>query len=231
MKDKNCPTCKTIKAIDCFTRDKARPDGLRGACKDCTNNAGREARRTKKGLAIHIYKHQKQASKKRHHPQPSYTKDEFVKWCLDQEIFHRLYTNWVGSNYSKWSVPSADRLDDYKPYSFDNIQLVSYQDNFDKGNKDRREGRNNKMSKGVNCYSLDGVLIRSYPSIRRASRDTGINQTSIGTVCRGKTVRSGRDKNGNPAYYEPKTAGGYIWRFAIPINNQGEPLTAKDVGL
>lgn len=25
--------------------------------------------------------------------------------------------------------------------------------------------------------------------------------------------------------------GEITWRFAVPINNQGEPLTAKDVGL
>lgn len=231
MKNKNCPTCKTVKAIDRFSKDATRPDGFRGACKDCTNESDTKARRTKDGLAAHIYKRQKQSSKKRGHPQPSYTKVEFVKWCLDQDKFHGLYADWVSSDYSKWQVPSADRLDDYKPYSFENIQLVSYQYNFDKGNKDRKEGRNNKISKGVNCYGMDDMLIKKYPSIRSASRDTGISSGSIGNVCRGDEVVSGTDKDGNPAYYIPRTAGGYKWSFDTPINNQGEPLTAADVGL
>lgn len=32
---KKCNTCNTIKPIECFNRNKAKPDGLANKCKDC----------------------------------------------------------------------------------------------------------------------------------------------------------------------------------------------------
>jgi hypothetical protein len=32
---KRCPTCSTMKNVDCFNRDKARLDGLQSQCKEC----------------------------------------------------------------------------------------------------------------------------------------------------------------------------------------------------
>ena len=41
-------------------------------------------------------------------------------------------------------APSIDRKDDYKPYTFDNIQLTTWQQNKAKGHEDCKNGINNK---------------------------------------------------------------------------------------
>ena len=55
-------------------------------------------------------------------------------------------------------------------------------------------------SKGVNGiiqYSKDGKFIAEYPSIMEAERQTGCNNSHIGSCCKG----------------ERKSAGGFIWKY------------------
>ena len=52
-------------------------------------------------------------------------------------------------------------------------------------------------AKPVNQYSLDGIYIATYKSIKEASRTTGTDQTGIVDCCKGKL----------------KTSGGYIWKY------------------
>lgn len=57
---------------------------------------------------------------------------------------------------------------------------------------------NNKLSKPVNQYTLDGVFLMRYPSAAEASRQKNIDRASITAVCRGRQ----------------KTAYGYLWKYA-----------------
>lgn len=56
---------------------------------------------------------------------------------------------------------------------------------------------NPKLCKIVYQFDLKGNLVKSYLSIKQASKETGINKSSIGFVCRGLKT----------------TAGGFIWSF------------------
>lgn len=69
---------------------------------------------------------------------------------------------------------------------------------YDSKEEMRRNGRLKGKSniKSVSQYSLEGKFIKTYPSVRKAERQTGINNTSISACCNGKR----------------KTAGGYIWK-------------------
>ena len=62
--------------------------------------------------------------------------------------------------------------------------------------------RRNKYKYRVKQFNVDGKLIKEYSSIMEASRETGIENTSIGRCCKEKQ----------------KTAGGYIWRYADEVN-------------
>lgn len=53
------------------------------------------------------------------------------------------------------------------------------------------------VSKPVNQYSLDGIYIATYKSIKEASRKTGTDQTGIVDCCKGRL----------------KTSGGFIWKY------------------
>ena len=57
---------------------------------------------------------------------------------------------------------------------------------------------NGKLSKPVIQYGIQGAIIKKYPSIREAERETGYASTHISNVCLGKE----------------KTCGGFIWRYA-----------------
>ncbi|MEY8850028.1 GIY-YIG nuclease family protein [Psychroserpens sp. XS_ASV72] len=57
--------------------------------------------------------------------------------------------------------------------------------------------KKDKRLKEVSQYDLGGTLIRVFRSVCIASKETGVNKSSIAKVCRG----------------ERNTAGGYIWQF------------------
>ena len=49
---------------------------------------------------------------------------------------------------------------------------------------------NGKKSKAVLQFTLDGILIKEYASIRQVERETGFNHSCIGACCKGKIRQS-----------------------------------------
>jgi hypothetical protein len=192
---KKCNRCKKIKPIECFNLNTR--DGFQRECVECCNTRLRETRRTKNGLISQIYRSQKKGSIKRGYPLPLYSKEELIEWANSQSSFNILYNNWVKSGYNKNLTPSIDRINDYKSYTFDNIQLITWEENINKAHADRINGINNKTSKAVLQYSLNEDFIKEYHSLAEAERQTGVFATTITQVCLNKY----------------KQSGGYIWRY------------------
>jgi len=153
-------------------------------------------RKTKKGIINQIYNNQKFVSKKRKMEAPKYTLKELREFMLKQSEFHTIYKKWEESGYKKELVPSIDRLDDYKGYSFSNIRITTWAINKQKGHNDIFNGINTKQSNTVVQYDLQMNKVSEYNSRNEAMRKTGI--LHISDVC-----------NGNR-----KTAGGYIWKYS-----------------
>lgn len=63
-----------------------------------------------------------------------------------------------------------------------------------------REKKLNSGGKQIAQYDLNGALVKIYPSMREAERETKVGHTEISRCCTG-------DRN-------KKTAGGYIWKYA-----------------
>lgn len=196
--NKQCTGCHGFKDLSEFSKHGGSKDGLRLDCKSCVCLYLKEYRRTRLGLLGVIYANQKQNSKARKHEIPDYTLKDFRVWALNSKVFHHLYDNWVLSDYDKKLTPSADRLNDYKSYTFDNLQWMTWQENNDKGHTDRKQGLNNKNSKAVKQYSLGGVFIKEFHSGREAERLTGVSGGNISLCCLDKL----------------KIAGGFIWYFS-----------------
>ncbi len=148
--------------------------------------------KTKKGLLGVIYKTQRASSKRRKHNPPTYTLDEFRKALLAMELFHILFDNWVASNYKKCLRPSVDRIDANKPYTEDNIQLMTWQENNEKGRIE--------WSRPVDQFTLDEEYITTHSSIIEAERQTGVLSSGIVNTCKG-----------NPRYSH---SGGFKWQYA-----------------
>lgn len=171
-----CPYCNTEQPDESFKYGARR-------CHSCEAERERDYRRTKRGLIKSIYKRQRHASSKRGHPQPSYTFDELYEWLSQDFIFNLLYDNWCNTVYEKDMIPSIDRMDDSKPYTFENIQVMTWAENDFKGRMSCR--------KSVVQLTLDGELVASYKTIKEASENTGVAKGNIVKTCKKEIGQSG----------------------------------------
>ena len=196
---RNCAKCQTVKSLESFPKNKFKALGRGHTCLQCSKQQIKDYYRTKLGVVRAIYLGQVSSSKYRNHPKPSYSSEEFCKWLLSQKNFDKLYYEWIRSDCHKDKKPSVDRMDDYKPYSFDNIQLVTWKENRDNLSVAIIAGINNKQSRSVLQFSKDGNFIKEFYSIAQASRELNINPKNIIYCCQEK-----------PKY---KTAKGFIWKY------------------
>lgn len=137
-------------------------------CNECMAYSKREFYRSRDKLPIRIYLDQVRNSKRRKHTPPTYSREEFVLWFESQPNVDMLFDNWVNSDYEKDLVPSADRLDSSKGYSFDNIELVSFLENKQRGYIDCKQGKYGNH-RTIHKYTLKGDYVETYNSVRAAS--------------------------------------------------------------
>jgi hypothetical protein len=182
METKICTICGKEKPVSEF---KKRTDGsVATMCKLCDNERAKLYRRTLSGHLHKMYNNQKLSSIKRGHQPPAYTFEELKDWFISQPNWEDLWLKWESSNYNTQLAPSIDRLDDSKGYSFDNIRLVTWYENYKK--------EHDRLGKKVNQYDLDGNYIRTFDSITDALKYLGKSTIAshITQCCKGKTYRA-----------------------------------------
>ena len=184
---KICSTCKQFKPLSDFNKRSVSSDGHALMCRKCTHILQRKFHESKEGIVSRIYCTQKRKSKLRGHKPPTYTKNEFREWLFNQDNFEKLYKEWVDNDYATNYTLSCDRINNTKQYSLDNIKLTSWQIN-------NKNGCKSRMKK---VHKIDNECGEIFNSIKEARLKTGINRSSIGNCCNGKT----------------KTAGGFEWKF------------------
>jgi hypothetical protein len=194
---KQCSICKINKPVNLFGKRSLSKDGLRSECKQCKSELDLKTRRTKQGLIAELFHTQKQKSKKRNMCLPDYNIKSLTDWVLSQNKFHILYENWKENDYSPDLRPSIDRICDYKPYTFNNIQIMTWKQNQEKAVKDAVSGKTRKTLKPIVQLSLNNKPIKEYYSISQASRELSINLSSIVNCLKGRY----------------KTSGGFKWKY------------------
>lgn len=185
---KKCTECKIEKSLENFYRDRRKETGYHVFCKDCRLSKTKRHLRTKLGFLRNVYNCQKSSSKVRGHNPPEYSFIELSDWVKSQSNFEKLWTNWVNSGYQKLMRPSVDRINDSIGYKFNNIQLMTWEENRNKaptGKKPVRQIDNNN------------IVINIFESASQAQRVTGIRQAGISSAALGKS----------------KSSGGYKWEF------------------
>lgn len=178
--EKRCYCCGNIKPIAEFNKNKSKPSGHCDECKECKKVLDLTYRRSEVGLLTKIYGTQKRKSMLRGHPLPSYSKVQLIEFMYKNNYI-KLYSTWVSSGYNINLVPSIDRVNRNLPYTLENIQLVTWEFNNQKGREESKEA----YSKRVQQYSRDGELLGIYPSIREASRTTGLDPNTISENAKG----------------------------------------------
>ena len=198
MTSKNCTKCKTLKPLTGFGKCKTNDDGLNHRCKYCCTVYAKEISKTKNGLVTKIYSRQRCSSRERGDVMPNYSLVELRKFVFSDDKFNDLYDNWVKSDYKKDLVPSCDRLDDYKPYTLENLQLTTWGYNNKRHYSDMKNGINNKNNMAIIQKGINGDVIDRFHSQCHASRVLGISQGSISNCLNGLI----------------KTCGGFKWERA-----------------
>ena len=197
---KKCTRCNKVKPIDEFYR---RRSGVKNKysrysnCKDCCSKINLNRSRSIRGKALSLFSSQVSRTKINSLPNVSYSKTDFLNWLLSNDKYITFYSEWVKSGYDKMKAPSVDRLDDYSGYSFENIRIVTWEENKLKYHKESMNGINNKKNKAVIKMDLNGNDIEEYHSMQHAARKTGIEQSNIWKACNG----------------EIKKSGGFKWRY------------------
>ena len=87
------------------------------------------ARRTRRGLITGIYSGQRKRSRIRGHELPPYTNKELQTWVQMQPNFEKVYQEWIDSDYDAGMIPTTDRIDDSKGYTFDNMKISTLDEN------------------------------------------------------------------------------------------------------
>ncbi len=159
-----CPVCEIGKFRHEFPSDRV------SLCKLCYSIQDKEYKRSLKGLPSKMYSNQLLSSRTRCHPKPSYSLKEFRLWLLAEPSYPGLHEAWVNSGYARDLVPSCDRLEDDKPYTFDNIQLTTAKLNLRKQSKQRKYGEDTRVCKAVIQMDLRGVFVEEFYSIAEAER-------------------------------------------------------------
>lgn len=146
-----------------------------------------------KRLIALIYSSEVNASKSRGMPPPNYTISELTSWILKQKEFKKLYKAWLKSKLEKGLKPSIDRIDENKPYSLSNIQLMTWAENKAKGELDCKQGKRYSRVKSICCFVLEtGEFQQQYFSIHEAGRELNLKYNTISSA-----AYTSRRNNGN----------------------------------
>lgn len=190
--------CGIVKYLSEFYKCKDCFHGRGHICYDCKKRINcdyaREYSKTISGLITKIYSRQRKSSASRGHPMPSYSRDELLDFAYKSVEFLKCYNRWVDSGFEYWEIPTFDRIDDYKPYTIDNIRVCTWRENFDRAKRDERNGINKKRLRGVVRTTKDGEFIKEYYSTMQAQRETGVENSSIIKCCKGQLKTSGKTK-------------------------------------
>lgn len=175
---KRCFKCGAEKPLTSFYKHKKMKDGHLNKCKDCAildiKNNTKDYDVTEKGVIRVIYKTQKSNQLKRKMGKLTYTKKKLSEW-LYKNNFKQAYQSWKDSGFDRNLKPSVDRIDSLKPYSFNNIQLVTWIENQKLHHYEITMGigSGGKRCKPVLRTSESDGRVHRYPSCKSAERDIG----------------------------------------------------------
>jgi len=181
MKIKECIRCKKVLSINNFYKDNSRLDGYKEVCKFCKKKEVKE-----KSRAFPECNTLRTVQSRCNNPNNKCYKNyglRGIKCLITKEEIKKLM---IRDNFGSLYNPTIDRIDNDGNYTFDNCQFIEMVKNISKAH-----------SKIVLQYDLQGNFIKEWPSVRIASKETGINYSTIRSVAQGKQ----------------KTAGGFIWKY------------------
>ena len=213
---KTCSTCKKELSLDLFDKQTTGKQGRRADCKECK----KRFTRSKRGIAKSIYATQVASAKRRKYLPPTYSEDDLYQWLKALPNFHEIFEGWVDSGYLTRFRPSVDRKDDYISYTLDNIELVTWNENNQKGYSSKITGDNNKKNLAVDMLDMDGKFLERFYSVSEAARRfNGVPSNIVGAI--NNRVSTRKLPDGTTRKSISTQAYGHKWRYSMcPNSNQ-----------
>lgn len=153
-KQKECFRCKAIKPLTEFYKHPAMSDGTVNKCKECNKVDNKDNwwkhRETKREYDFNrhhfsidrIFDHRYNLIKAKCEGRIDrkytvkgmdyLTKDEWLGWCKEKSnlnVFMKIYSAWVKSNFNRKLCPSIDRIDNNQSYVLGNLQWLTLSEN------------------------------------------------------------------------------------------------------
>ena len=142
------------------------------------------------------YGRMKRDNKAKFHIELPFSKTEFYNWVITKNILE-LLNNYKNSGFNKNLNPSVDRINDYKSYDFENMQLITWEEDNKKGRASiKNKEQCSKMakslwSKRVIQKNLDGNIIAIFDSTHDVNRKLGFDSSLIARACRLNKISKG----------------------------------------
>ena len=129
--------------------------------------------------------------------------------CVDGRVVDRFAHRLVAMSFLPETFSDILTINhiDRNPHNnrVENLECVTQKEN--NAHKSKHEHRRiSQKNKPVDQYSLDGILVKEYVSIREAERETGFWQAGIAACAQGKF----------------RTAHGFIWKYKESYDAEGE---------
>jgi hypothetical protein len=147
-------------------------------------------RKTPKGLLTNIYSKMKERSLKNNRPLPNFSLLELHNKFLNDKEYMYIFDEWANNGYLTSYKPSIDRINPDLPYTLDNIQIMTWKNNREKGDLENSR----RITTAIVMYDLDGNKIKEFESIKEAIKETGLNLGNIIACCQGKRNHTGNYK-------------------------------------
>lgn len=145
-----------------------------------------------KNYYTQVYSSVRYKSKRRGDDYPKFTKEQLIEWLIINGL-NQLWINYLESGKDKNLKPSIDRIDPYKGYEFDNMQLITWRENHLKGvrsNKHKKSYQYRENGKPVSLYK-NGIFVKTFKSSVLCAKFLGVHKVSISKVLNGrlKTIK------------------------------------------
>jgi len=169
-----CKRCELPKDVSLFAAKRL-------TCKVCRSEQARERNRTRIGMIKNIYLAMVSTSKLRGFEPVSFSLNDLDEWFNSKSNADALYDRWVANNYDRNTRPAIFRRDYTKPYTIDNLVLMSLAANYKRSATNYLADR----AKPVIQYDLDGNFIAEFESGKLAGDSLGVADGSINMCCNG----------------------------------------------
>lgn len=143
-------------------------------------------RKTPKGLLTNLYHKMKERNIKKGFGKLPFSLTEFHKLYIESDIYLLIFNNWAENGYAFYKRPSIDRKNPNMGYELNNIQMMTWEENRRKGDKE-----NSRHTTSVVMCDFDGNIIKEFESIKLAVEATGLSQGNIIMCCQGKRRHTG----------------------------------------